>query len=200
MRPALAALALLAAPALAQTPAMPGQPNPRLVAAGTYQVDPHHTQVTWTVNHLGFSLLTGQFGASGGRITVDPARPEATRLEVTFNTDQLSVTSPAFAKHLKSADFFETATYPTARFVSRSVKVNGKEATVTGDLTIKNITKPVTLQATFVGAGPSPQGGKTNFGFRATGQVKRSDFGLGMAAPAVSDRVDLEINAAFVEP
>lgn len=198
MRTVLATLALLAAPTVAQAPAgTPGQPNPSLVTAGTYKVDPNHTQVTWKVNHLGFSLLQGQFGASGGQITVDPAKPQATRLEVTFDVNQLSTTSDAFTKHLKSDDFFNVAAHPTARFVSRTVQVNGDKATITGDLTIKDMTRPVTLQATFVGAGPNPRGGKLNFGFRATGRINRSEFGLGMAAPMVSDRVDLEINAAF---
>lgn len=196
----LAALLLAAplAPSAAQAPSgMPGRADPKLVPAGTYQVDPNHTQVTWQVNHLGFSLLDGQFGASGGSITLDPARPQATRLEVTFDVGQLSVTSPRFAQHLKSPDFFDAAKYPTARFVSRSVQVRGSRATVAGDLTIKGVTRPVTLQAEFVGAGQNPMAGKTSFGFRATGAIKRSDFGLGMAAPAVSDRVDLMINAAF---
>ena len=194
MRPALLALTLLALPAVAQ---MPGRPDPKLVRAGTYRVDPNHTQVTWEVNHLGFSLLSGQFGASGGQLTLDPARPAATKLEVTFDAAQMSTTSPRFSDHLKSADFFDVAKHPTARFVSRSVAVRGTRATITGDLTIKGVTKPVILDATFVGAGANPRGGKTNIGFRATGAVKRSDFGLGMAAPAVSDRVDLVVNAAF---
>ncbi|HEX8383812.1 MAG TPA: YceI family protein [Sphingomonas sp.] len=185
---------ILAAPAAAQ---MPGQPNPRLVTAGTYRVDTNHTQVTWSVNHLGFSMLQGQFGASGGQAVIDPARPAANKVEVTFDVSQMSVTSAPFATHLKSKDFFDVAAHPTARFVSRSVAIRGDAATVTGDLTIKGITKPVTLQATFVGAGPNPRSKKTNFGFRATGTINRSDFGLGMAAPAVSDRVALEINAAF---
>jgi polyisoprenoid-binding protein YceI len=194
MRLLLPALALLATSAAAQ---MPGSPNPRLVTAGAYKVDTAHTQVTWSVNHLGFSMLQGQFGASGGTATIDPARPAATKIDVTFATDQLSVTSAAFAGHLKSKDFFDVATHPTARFVSRSVRMTGNRGTVTGDLTIKGITRPVTLQASFVGAGPNPRSKKTNVGFRATGSINRSDFGLGMAAPAVSDRVDLEINAAF---
>ena len=190
--PALALLA--AAPLVAQTP---GRPDPKLVTAGTYKVDPNHTQVTWSVNHLGFSVLSGQFGASGGQAVIDPARPAATKLDVTFDVNQMSVTSAPFASHLKSADFFDVAKHPTARFVSRSVAMRGTGGTVTGDLTIKGITRPVTLNATFVGAGVNPRGGKTNVGFRATGAIKRSDFGLGMAAPAVSDRVDLRIDAAF---
>ncbi len=197
MRHLIALLVLAAAPIGAQAPTTPGRADPRLVTAGTYKVDTNHTQVTWSVNHLGFSMLAGQFGASGGQAVIDPARPSAAKVDVTFDVRELSVTSAPFATHLKSKDFFDVAAHPTARFVSRSVAVRGDRAVVTGDLTIKGITRPVTLNATFVGAGPNPRSKKTNFGFRATGVINRSDFGLGMAAPAVSDRVDLQINAAF---
>ena len=190
-------LALTAAPVLAQTAAVPGAPVKARVAAGTYAVDPNHTQVTWQVNHMGFSMLEGQFGASGGSITIDPAKPNATKVEVNFAIDQLSVTSAPFTGHLKSKDFFDVATHPTAKFVSTKVVATGDKATITGDLTIKGITKPVVLQATFVGAGTNPMNKKVNFGFRATSSIKRSDFGLGTAVPVVSDRVDLTINAAF---
>ncbi|MEG8013894.1 YceI family protein [Sphingomonas sp. 22R3R2A-7] len=190
-------LALTAAPVLAQTAAVPGAPVKARVAAGTYAVDPNHTQVTWQVNHMGFSMLEGQFGASGGSIMIDPAKPNATKVEVNFAIDQLSVTSAPFTGHLKSKDFFDVATHPTAKFVSTKVVATGDKATITGDLTIKGITKPVVLQATFVGAGANPMNKKVNFGFRATSSIKRSDFGLGAAVPVVSDRVDLTINAAF---
>lgn len=191
----LLASTALAFPVVAQD-AAPSQ-NPGSVRSGSYELDPAHGRVTWSVNHLGFSMLSGQFGASGGQAVIDPARPAATKLDVTFDVGDMSVTSAPFATHLKSADFFDVAKHPTARFVSRSVAMRGTGGTVTGDLTIKGITRPVTLNVTFVGAGVSPRGGKTNFGFRATGAIKRSDFGLGMAAPAVSDRVNLEVNAAF---
>lgn len=190
-------LALTAAPVLAQTAAVPGAPVKARVAAGTYAVDPNHTQVTWQVNHMGFSMLEGQFGASGGSIMIDPAKPNATKVEVNFAIDQLSVTSAPFTGHLKSKDFFDVATHPTAKFVSTKVVATGDKATITGDLTIKGITKPVVLQATFVGAGTNPMNKKVNVGFRATSSIKRSDFGLGTAVPVVSDRVDLTINAAF---
>ena len=190
-------LALTAAPVLAQTAAVPGAPVKARVAAGTYAVDANHTQVTWAVNHMGFSMLEGQFGASGGTIMIDPAKPNATKVEVNFAIDQLSVTSAPFTSHLKSKDFFDVATYPTAKFVSTKVVATGDKATITGNLTLKGVTKPVTLQATFVGAGTNPMNKKANFGFRATGSIKRSEFGLGTAVPVVSDRVDLTINAAF---
>lgn len=197
MRLILAALALTAAiPAIAQT-GLPGTQTKAAVTAGTYAVDPAHTQVTWTLNHMGFSMLSGQFGAQGGTLTINPAKPAATKLDVTFAIDQLSVTSAKFAEHLKSKDFFDAATYPTARFVSTNVVANGNTARITGNLTIKTVTKPVTIDATFVGAGANPMSKKLNFGFRGTTTIKRSDFGLGYATPVVADTVKLDINAAF---
>ena len=114
---------------------------------------------------------------------------------------QLSTTAPGFTKHLNSADFFDTAKFGTARFVSTSIKPSGKNAAViVGNLTIKDVTKPVTLNARFLGAGSSPMANNAlNVGFSATGNIKRSDFGVAMAAPAVADDVELEINAAFVK-
>ena len=203
MRPIIAAVlaTTLAVPAVAQlatTAQQPGQPQAARVAAGTYQVDPAHTQVTWEVNHMGFSMLQGQFGAQGGSITIDPKKPAATKVEVTFAIDELSTTSAPFAKHLKSGDFFDAAANPTARFVSTSVTPRGpNRATLNGDLTIKGVTKPVALDVTFVGAGTNPMSKKVNFGFTGTGTIKRSDFGLGYAAPVVSDNVKLTVQAAF---
>lgn len=196
----LAAFAL-AAPAVAQlatTPQQPGQPQAARVTAGTYKVDANHTQVIWEVNHMGFSMLEGQFGPSEGSITIDPRNVAATKLDITFQVDALSVTSAAFATHLKSPDFFNAAQYPTARFVATKVTAKGTTgATMTGNLTIKDQTKPVTLDVKFVGAGANPMSKKLNFGFVATGVVKRSDFGLGMAVPIVSDNVELTVHAAF---
>lgn len=203
MRLILAAAALIAvgAPAVAQiasTAQQPGAPTASRITAGTYQVDPAHTQVTWQVNHLGFSLLEGQFGASTGSITIDPKQPAATKVDVTFQVDQLTATSSGFVNHLKSPDFFNVAEFPTARFVSTAVTPKGANAaTMTGNLTIKGVTKPVTLDVSFIGAGNNPMSKKLNFGFTGRGTIKRSDFGLGMAVPAVSDEVRLTVHAAF---
>jgi polyisoprenoid-binding protein YceI len=199
MRAALIAITvtLLAAPVAAQ---MPGAAEVSRMTAGTYQVDPSHTQVTWKVNHMGFSMLQGQFGASGGTLTLDPAKPAAAKVEISFDMTQLTTTAPAFTKHLNSPDFFDTAKFGTARFVSTSVTPGANNtATIAGNLTVKGITKPVTLQAHLIGAGSNPMNKKLNVGFHATAKIKRSDFGAGMAAPVVSDDVDLEINAAFVK-
>ena len=196
----LAALALLAMPLAAQAPSgQPGMMDPQRVVAGTYKVDVDHTQVTWRVNHMNFTLLQGQFAASGGSLTLDPRNPAATQLEVDFQLDQLSSSSPHLTEHMKSKEIMEAATYPTARFVSTSVAWQGTSATVTGNLTLHGATKPVTLHATLVGAGVNPHGGKQYLGIHATGSIRRTDFGITYAVPMVSDNVDLDINAGFVQ-
>lgn len=192
-----AAALAIAAPAVAQAQ-LPGAADPARVSAGRYTVDTHHTQVVWTVNHLGISPLSGAIAASGGVLELDPARPSTAKVSVTFNVADMSTTAPAFTKHLLSADFFEAEKYPTASFTSTSVEASGRKAKITGNLTIKGVTKPVTLDAEFFGAGTNPMSKKLDVGFSATGQFKRSDFGMGYGLPgATLDEVDLRIAAAF---
>ncbi|CAA9503833.1 MAG: Protein yceI precursor [uncultured Sphingomonadaceae bacterium] len=101
-------------------------------------------------------------------------------------------------KHLRNADFFDVERFPAARFVSTRIEPRGQEATVTGNLTLRGVTKSVTLRARFVGAGAMM--GKDTVGFRAEGRIKRSDFGISYGLPLVSDKVLLTINAAFDKP
>ena len=183
-------------PAIAQV-AAPGAPDPGRVAAGKYKVDPAHTQVVWTVDHLGISPLSGAFGASEGTLDIDPAKPSAAKVSVTFNIAEMSTTSPAFTKHLMSPDFFDAGKFPTATFTSTALQASGSSAKITGNLTIKGITKPVTLDAKFFGAGTNPKSKKLNVGFSGTATIKRSDFGLGYAVPMVGDQLDLRITGAF---
>lgn len=196
-----AALALIAAPALAQmkmptTP--PGKPDPKLATAGAYKVDEGHTQLLFTVNHMGFSEYTGAFVQPTGSLTLDPKTPANSKVTVSFPIDKVETTVPALDAHLKTADFFDAAKYPTATFTSTRIVAHGTSATITGNLTLKGVTRPVMLEARFVGAGPGMmEGNKTNVGFHATGNIKRSDWGLGYGVPIVSDRVDLIVNAAF---
>ena len=191
------AFAALVTPLSAQTAGQPGVQDTSRAKAGTYTADVNHTQVTWQVNHMNFTLLEGQIGASAGTLVFDPANPSAAKVDVTFDTNKQSVTSEHFNTHLMSKDYFDSTTFPTAHFVSTKVTVSGTKATIVGNLTIKTFTKPVTLNATFIGAGKNPNSGKLNIGFRATTSINRSDFGLGLATPIVSDKADLTINAAF---
>ena len=127
-----------------------------------------------------------------------PKNPSAAKVDVTFPIDKVSTTVAPLDTHLKSKDFFDAATFPTGHFVSTKVEVSGTTATITGDLTLKGVTKPITLKARFVGAGPGMgPAKKTNVGFAATGMIKRSEFGINFGVPMVSDDVALTINAAF---
>jgi polyisoprenoid-binding protein YceI len=191
-------LSLCAAPAMAQT--SPNRSNASaVIQAGRYKVDPDHTQVVWSVDHLGFSRLYGMVGGMSGTLTLDPAHLTAAELQVNIQLSSLMVTSAELATHLQTADFFDVTKFPNARYVSRTIAVQGEEATITGDLTLRGQTRPVVLHARFYGAGTDPMTQAQTVGFSAKAQIKRSDFGLGFGAPLVSDMVDLEITAAFAK-
>lgn len=200
---AAAALAIVA-PVIAQTssPAPspagpPGAPDASRVVAGSYKVDVNHTQVVWTVNHLGITPLTGAFGASGGTLELDPAKPAATKVNVTFNIADIVTTSKGFTEHLLGTDLFDLAKFTSASFTSTAVVADGTSARVSGNLTIRGITKPVTLEMKFYGAGNNPMSKKLQVGFAGTTTIQRSDFGLGYSAPRVGDAVKLSLVGAF---
>jgi len=198
MRSALIALAftISAVPALALQSS--SAPAPQVaVKAGTYKADPAHTQLAWTINHLGISLYHGLFGDIEGTLTIDPAKPEAAKVSVTVPIAKVLTTSDELNKHLLNADFFDAATYPTATFTSTKVEVQGTAAKITGNLTLHGVTKPVVLDATLAGAGEYPMSKALNIGFSATTKIKRSEFGMGKYVPMLGDDVDLTITAAF---
>lgn len=198
------AIALLASAATAQTQ-VPGSRNPAAVSGGTYSADPEHTLVTWTLDHLGFTPYTGIFGGITGSLTIDPRQPGLAKVDVTIPVAKVTTASAGLTQHLLrpgkdggKPDFFGPNP-ANARFVSNRVDTTGQNARVTGDFTFNGVTRPVTLDVTFYGAGklPAAMGGKENIGFRATGSIKRSDFGLDFGVPMVGDQVKLEIAAAF---
>jgi polyisoprenoid-binding protein YceI len=191
-----------AAPVLAQEMQMPtsapGAPIASRAVAGTYKVDSDHTQVLFSVSHLGFSLYTGQFVQPTGSLVLDPKNPARDRVEISFSIARVSTTTPALDAQLVKPEFFDAAKFPEGKFVSTSVTGNGLTATIAGKLTIRGITRPVVLHARLVGAGREFWGEKkAAIGFTATAAIKRSEFGLSSGIPLVSDRVDLTINAAF---
>lgn len=167
---------------------------PIAAASGTYTIDPSHTDVLARWNHLGFSNPSAHFGNVSGTIVYDAEDVSASSVEVTLPLSGLNSFTAKFDEHLRSADFFEVARFPEATFRSTSVSAAGNNRlTVTGDLTVKDITRPVTLDVTLNGAGPHPMANVPAIGFDATTTLKRSDFGVGMAAPDVSDEVELRI-------
>jgi polyisoprenoid-binding protein YceI len=176
---------------------LPGVQDASRVAAGVYKIDPDHTQVLFTVNHLGFSRYTGQFIQPAGALMIDPARLNDAKVEVSFPIAPVSTTSDHLNQVLQAGDFFDAGSFPEARFTSTKVVANGFEATIQGELMIKGITRPVTLKVHFVGAGVNPRPNKATIGFAATAVLKRSDFGVNVGIPMISDDVDLVINAEF---
>ena len=191
----LAGLILAAAvPALAQN-GPPGAPDPSRVTAGTYAVDPAHSQVTFTVNHLGFSHYSGIFGNPTGTLTIDPKDPAKAKVSIDVPINKLVTTVDKLTEHLLSPDFFEQGSYPSAHFESTSIEASGTRAKISGNLTIKGITKPVVLDATFVGAGAMR--GKLTIGFDATTTIKRSEFNILRSIPGIPDAVPLTIAVAF---
>jgi len=184
-------------------PQVPGAPDPSRVTAGTYSADPAHSLIAFEVNHFGFNDYYGIFGDVAGTLELDPANPDAAKVDVTIPVASVTTASKALSDHLLRAgkdgakpDFFGPAPAP-ARFVSTSVKAEGMTAMVTGDLTLNGVTKPVTFEAEFTGAGTNPFNKKATIGFEAETTIKRSDFGVNYGIPLVSDEVELDISVAF---
>ena len=183
---------------IAQGAATPGTKDVAKVTGGTYAVEPTHTQIVFAYDHMGFTNNMGVIAQPTGTLTLDKANPAASKVSIEVPIANLTTGIPALNEHLAKPEFFDAAKVPTATFVSTGVKTDGPTgATITGNLIIKGITKPVTLDAEFYGAGANPMNKKENIGFVATGTIKRSDFGMGMAVPVVGDAVELKIIAAF---
>lgn len=184
---------------IAQAPAgVPGTKDVAKVTGGTYKVDGGHTQVVFAWDHMGFTNNMGTIAEPTGTLTLDKANPAASKVSVEFAIANLRTGVTKLDEHLMKADFFDAAKFPTATFVSTSVKPEGATgAEITGNLTIKGITKPVTLDAEFYGAGANPMNKQENVGFVATGSIKRSEFGMGYAVPVVGDAIELKIIAGF---
>lgn len=186
----------LAAPAAAQ-PA-PLVQDAALVRPGTYVLDAAHGKITWSVNHLGFSTYTGQFGDVAATLTLDPKRPAASKFSADVKIASVASLNAALDKHLASPDFFDTAKFPTAKFEATQIQVTGaKTATITGMLTLKGVTRPVTMTARFNQAGTNPVDKQYSVGFDGEAKIKRSEFGVSYGVPYVGDEVTLHLEAEF---
>ena len=187
----LAAL-VAAAPASAQSLA------PNQIQPGTYTIDSKETLVRYGVIHMGFTEFWGTFPDATGTLTIDPRNVSGAKLDVTLPVVGLETTNRELNGELFSDTFFFAEKFPKMHFVSTSVTRTGPTtANVTGDLTIRGITKSMTLDVTFGGAGPNYFNKVPTIGFSAHGQVNRSDFGLGKYVPIVSDATTITISAAF---
>lgn len=171
-------------------------------AAQTYTLDSGHADVVFLVSHFGYSATVGRIGDVQGSITFDEAAVENSAVEIVMQSASLDTNHTKRDEHLRSADFFNVEQFPTITFSSTEIaKTGDNTGTLTGDLTLLGVTKPVTLDVTFNLKSPHPiLEGKEAVGFSARGSLKRTDFGMATYAPAIGDEVELIIEVEAIEP
>jgi polyisoprenoid-binding protein YceI len=177
-------------------------------AADSFAFDTMHTEILFSYSHLGNSRAFGNFRTFDGEVILDRDDPANSSINLTIAADSIDSGVEAFDTHLKSADFFEVDTYPEITFVSTQVEVTGDTtARVTGDLTIKEHTRPVVLDVTLNYLGEHQLGqfvpdyaDMEVAGFSATATLLRSDFGVDMLVPLVGDEVELIIETELLRP
>jgi len=148
------------------------------MATQTWQIDSAHTDAAFAVKHLMISTVRGHFGAVSGTVTVDENDPKSAKVDVHIDTKSIDTRQGQRDEHLRSADFFDVANHPEIHFVSTRIEGDPRgEFKLTGDLTIRGTTRPITLDVTSEGSGDDPWG-NLRAGFSATGKLRRADFGL----------------------
>ncbi len=166
-------------------------------AADTFDVDPAHADVGFTVNHLGFSDTFGRFNKVEGVILFDEDKLEASSVEVTIDAASVDTNHAKRDEDLRSENFFDVAKFPTITFKSTGIEKTGENTgRITGDLTLHGVTKPVVLDATFINKAPHPlpsYNGVIVAGFSGTTKIKRSDFGMTTYAPAIGDEIAIRL-------
>ena len=169
-------------------------------ATETYVIDTNHTKPRFEYSHFGFSNQVSRFDTTSGTIKIDRVA-KTVSVDVVIDAKSVDTGYPAFNGHIQGEDFFDTEKYPVITFKSNKGKFDGdKLVAVDGELTIKGITKPVTLALTSFLCMPNPIVKKDECGANATTQVKRSDFNMGKYAPSVSDEVTLSIPVEALKP
>jgi polyisoprenoid-binding protein YceI len=166
----------------------------------TWQIDPTHTSVEFAVKHMMFTTVKGRFAGVSGTIALDEANPVASAVDVEIDATSVDTREERRDGHLRSADFFDVEKYPTISFRTTWVEPNGpRAAKVHGELTIRDVTKPVTLETELLGTGTNPWGMEVA-GFHAETRINRKEFGLGWNAPLeaggvlVGDDIKIEID------
>jgi len=162
-------------------------------APESFSIEPTHTYPRFEYSHFGYSNQQQRFDKTSGKIVVDRAAKTGS-VDVTIDAKSVNTGYALFNSHLQGADFFDTEKFPTITFKSTQVKFDGdKPVAVDGNLTIKGVTKPVTLTVTSFHTMPHPMLKKDAIGANAVAKVKRSEFNMGKNVPYVSDEVTLSI-------
>jgi polyisoprenoid-binding protein YceI len=176
--------------------------DPRQAPTGRYGLEPNHSLVIFAISHLGLTDYYGRFDKLSGTLAFDSAEPEKSLVHIAIDMKSIDTPSPMLVSELTDAAVFDVAQFPTAIFKASSIVRTGPATgKITGDLTIKDVTKPVTLDVVFSGGRQNPMGSSYALGFHATTAIKRSDFGItGMPWDhLVGDDVKLIIEAMFLQ-
>ena len=164
-----------------------------IAAPETYAIDGSHTFPRFSYSHFGYSTQLSKFDRTTGTVVLDKAAKTGS-VSVVIDMKSVNTGFPVFNEHIQGPDFLDTANPPTATFKSTRVVFNGdKPSSIEGDLTIKGVTRPVTLTVTSFLAMPHPMLKKDAIGANAFTTIKRSDFGAGKFAPNVGDEVRIDI-------
>lgn len=162
-------------------------------APETFNIEPNHTAARFGYNHLGYSIQQHRFDKTSGKIVLDRAAQTAS-VDVSIDATSVNTGYAVFNKKIQDEDYFHTAQHPAITFKSTKVTFDGgKPVAVEGDLTIKGVTKPVTLMLTSFHSMPHPMLKKDAIGANAVAKVKRSDFNMGKNVPNIGDEITLSI-------
>jgi polyisoprenoid-binding protein YceI len=197
---AAAALAMLALSACASLVAPKVASEPAALKPGAYTLDKEHGSLLFKVDHLGYSLFVGRFDRFDATLDFDADNVSAAHVEAKIDVASLDVANTDFAATLTGPGWFNAAAFPEAGFVSTSIEKTGdKTGRMTGDLTLKGVTHPVTLDVVFNGGANDFLRGGYVVGFSASGSFSRKDFGVDKFDGIVGDDVAIEIQAEFVK-
>ena len=166
-----------------------------------YQIDPTHTATVFSWSHFGFSTPSANFSNIQGTINVDNEKPANSSVNVTIPLSSLNTNVAALDEHLKKAEFFDAINYPNITFKSTKVEFLGNnQYKITGNLTVKDVTKPVVLDAVMNKQGEHPMTKLQSIGFNATTSFDRSAFGVGAYVPNVGDKITVNITTEASVP
>jgi polyisoprenoid-binding protein YceI len=172
----------------------------RPAVAAEYDIDIKgaHASINFRIPHLGFSWLVGRFDRFAGTFSYDEANPGAAKVVVEIDTASINSNHAERDKHLRNADFLDVAQFPTAKFISTSVAPDGTgKAKITGDFTLRGVTKPLTIDAVVIGGGPDPWGGYRQ-GFSGKARLVLADFGIVKELGPASKEVELDLHVEGV--
>ena len=167
----------------------------------TWNIDPNHSAAQFSVRHMGISTVRGAFTKVKGSAAFDPADPSKSSIEATIDATSVDTRVEMRDKDLRSPNFFDVEKFPTITFKSKSVTANGDgKLKITGDLTIKGVTKEVVLDVDGPSSPIKAQNGGERMGASATTKINRKDFGVNGAAAAVGDEITITLDVELVKP